>query len=143
MIRYFAESIPFPGIKRRVYSKWISEIIHSNNLKRGDINFIFCTDEYLLNINKRFLNHDYYTDIITFNYNEGTIVSSDIYISIDTVLKNSKIYSVDFEEELRRVMIHGILHLLGYDDQTKDQRITMRSMEDISLQIFTKKYSNN
>lgn len=101
----------------------------------GDLNFIFCSDEYLLAINKTYLKHDYFTDIITFNYNEGDTVSGDIYISTDRIAENAKERNFPLELELRRVMIHGILHLLGYDDKDPASRAIMRAQEDFCLTL--------
>jgi rRNA maturation RNase YbeY len=111
-----------------------------NGLVMGDINFIFCSDEYLLKINKQFLNHDYYTDIITFDYSSDTLLSGDLFISVERVLENSKIYKTVFQEELRRVMIHGILHLMGYKDSTNEESQKMREAENGALSLFTSQF---
>lgn len=102
----------------------------------GDINYIFCSDEELLEINIRHLNHSTYTDIITFDYTEGNKISSDIFISIDRVEENAKKFKVSFEEELHRVMIHGILHLCGYKDKSKADAELMRKKENAALKMF-------
>lgn len=127
---------------------WIKEIISRKNLRVGDINYIFSNDEYILNVNRTYLSHDYYTDIITFDtseYDDGTAVhssrskrriSADIFISLDTVLANSKEYGVTFSCELYRVIIHGILHLIGYDDLTEEMSRKMHAAEDEALQIL-------
>jgi rRNA maturation RNase YbeY len=137
VINYFNEDIKLPKLKRRIYSNWIKSIIVNHGFKIGEINYIFCSDEYILNINNQYLKHDYYTDIITFNYNEGNLISSDIYISIDTVTKNAEYYKVNFINELNRVMIHGVLHLLGFDDKSEKEKIVMRQQEDEALQLLT------
>lgn len=111
--------------------------MHSRNL--GEINFIFSDDNYILKINQDFLSHDYFTDIITFNYNESTRLSGDIFISIDTVKRNAEKFSVNFENELLRVMIHGILHLIGFDDKSKSDSEVMRKEEDNCLEIYYSK----
>lgn len=132
-----------PLFKKRSYSNWITSIIINNNSKAGNINFIFCSDSYLLEINKTYLNHNYFTDIITFNNNQGNVISGDIYISIDTVVRNSNFYNVTPTEELRRVIIHGILHLLGFDDFTISQKLEMTSKEDEALLRFNTHFTNN
>ena len=113
--------------------KWIETVITSENKVLGDLNYIFCSDEYLLERNIKYLNHDTLTDIITFDYCEEEIINSDIMISIDRVKENSSIFENSFSDELHRVMIHGILHLIGYDDKTKKEKQTMRNKEDFYL----------
>ena len=117
-------------------SSWIANIIKSFNLKVGEINYVFCSDEYLHKINKAFLNHDTYTDIISFDYKLGNSINGDIYISIDRVKDNSLLYKVSFEEELRRVMIHGILHFCGFKDKTEEDKKVMREKENECLSLF-------
>ena len=136
MIRYFNEDIKPPQIKRKVFNKWIKSIVELNQMRIGDINFIFCSDQYLLQINKEYLQHDYFTDIITFNNNSNNLISGDIYLSIETIAANAKTYQVSFINELKRVMIHGILHLIGFDDQNIDQQTVMRQKEDEALNMF-------
>ena len=113
--------------------KWIETVITSENKVLGDLNYIFCSDEYLLERNIKYLNHDTLTDIITFDYCEEEIINSDIMISIDRVKENSSIFENSFSDELHRVMIHGVLHLIGYDDKTKKEKQTMRNKEDFYL----------
>ena len=137
MINYFNEDTKIPKFKRRLYSNWIKSIVNKYGYKLGEINYIFCSDKYILEINRQYLNHDYFTDIITFNYNNDKLISSDIYISIDTVAKNADYYHVNFENELNRVMIHGILHLLGFDDKSEDEKIVMRKKEDEALDFLS------
>lgn len=105
-----------------------SEVIRSEK-KVGDINFIFCSDDHLLQINIQFLQHDYYTDVITFDYSEGNLISGDIFISVDRVLNNSEIYLENYASELIRVIFHGLFHLLGFDDKTPDEIVLMRKKE--------------
>jgi len=136
VIRYFNEDIKPPQIKRKVFNKWIKSIVELNQMRIGDINFIFCSDQYLLQINKEYLQHDYFTDIITFNNNSNNLISGDIYLSIETIAANAKTYQVSFINELKRVMIHGILHLIGFDDQNIDQQTVMRQKEDEALNMF-------
>ena len=109
---------------------WIQEVIRLNNHQTGHLSFVFCSDDYLLEVNKKFLNHDYYTDIITFDYNESTIISGDFIISIDRVKDNALTHHCAFYKELYRVIIHGILHLLGFSDKTEIQQKKMRLLED-------------
>ena len=101
----------------------------------GEINYIFCSDPYLLEINKQYLGHDYFTDILTFDYSQKPVVSGDLFISIDTVRENAEYYGATFEEELHRVIVHGLLHLIGYDDHTPEEQKTMREKENYYLDI--------
>jgi len=114
----------------------IKDLIVSENKKVGDLNFIFCSDNYLLEVNKQYLNHDYYTDIITFDYCEDKLVSGDIFISVDRVLENSNKFKLDFNNELSRVLFHGVLHLCGYKDKNKIDKTQMTSKEDFYLNKF-------
>lgn len=114
---------------------WISKAILNENLKEGDINYIFCDDNYLSEINIKYLNHTTLTDIISFDYTIGKIISGDIFISIERVEENAILYNATFNDELHRVMIHGILHYCGYKDKTIDEKIRMRSKEDYYLSL--------
>lgn len=118
------------------YSLWIENVISSEEKKLEEISYIFCNDDYLLNLNEEYLNHDTYTDIITFDYSIGRILQGDIYISTERVKENSEIYNVSFEEELRRVIVHGVLHLCGYKDKTNEESSIMREKEDEKIQLF-------
>ena len=111
----------------------IKKIILSETKEVGDIVCLFCDDNYLLNINIKYLNHDYFTDVITFDYSEKNILSGDIIISSERIKENSVIYNTSFKEELYRVMIHGILHLMGYKDKTKSEKKKMRRLEDLYM----------
>lgn len=135
MIHFYSEA-NFTLPDQEFYIDWISASVEKEDGKLGTINYIFCDDEYLLNINKQHLNHNYYTDIITFDYTEANIISADIFISIDRVADNSFDYNTRFDLELARVMIHGILHLLGYDDHTEDERGKMRKKENQYLEYL-------
>lgn len=117
-------------------SNWISNVIQSENKKEGDVTYIFCDDEYLLQINQEHLQHDYYTDIISFDYTVGNEINGDMFISIDRVKDNAIEYNVSFEEELRRVLAHGILHYCGYKDKSEAEELLMRSKEDEKLAMF-------
>ena len=136
MIDYNFEETEELDINYDITNNWISSVINKNNKILGDITYIFCSDDYLLNINKQYLNHDYFTDIITFNYCERDVVSGDIFISIDTVRSNSETYEVSFLNERYRVIIHGILHLLGYNDKTDEEQDEMTRQENLSLEIL-------
>ncbi len=109
---------------------WISEAITDEEYELGNIDYVFCNDEYLLNINQQFLEHDTYTDIISFDYTMGKLVGGEIYISTDRVSENANHFGVDFNEELHRVIIHGILHFCGYKDKTKEESVIMRGLEE-------------
>ena len=118
------------------YAKWIEHVIASENMKLEEINYIFCDDEYMLKLNVEFLDHDTYTDIITFNNNVGRILEGDIFISTERVKDNSETFGVIFEEELRRVLSHGILHLCGYNDKTEEESSIMRDKEEEKMKLF-------
>ena len=119
-----------------LYAEWISQVIRSESKKEGDINYVFCDDDYILQINQQYLNHDYYTDIISFDYCVGNELHGDIFISIDRVRENAADYNVSFDEELKRVLIHGVLHYCGYKDKTEEDEQLMRSKEDVKIQMF-------
>jgi len=118
------------------YSYWISRVMETEGAHLGNINYIFCEDEYLLKINQKHLNHNTFTDIITFDYSKGQVISGDIFISIDRVKENADIFNKTFQEELLRVMAHGILHLLGYNDKTNDEVLVMRNKEEEKIKLF-------
>lgn len=115
---------------------WISAVILSENKKEGDINYIFCDDEYLLNLNEQYLDHDTLTDIISFDYSVGNELHGDIFISIERVRENAQDFNVTFEEELKRVLVHGVLHYCGYKDKTEEDEQLMRSKEDEKIKMF-------
>jgi rRNA maturation RNase YbeY len=120
--------------KKKIISAWISEVIHQEQKKCGTINIIFCSNDYLLKINEKYLKHHYYTDVITFPYNEGDVLSGDIFISVEQVVINAERFKASFLEELLRVIIHGILHLMGYNDETDNERLNMHVLEDEALE---------
>lgn len=119
-----------------VYSSWISRIIESEGFLEGEINYIFCDDDYLHSINMQYLNHDTLTDIISFDYTEGKLVSGDIFISTERVADNACDFNVDFNEELKRVLAHGVLHYCGYKDKTDADAELMRQKEDEKINLF-------
>ena len=123
--------------KRTILKQWIKAIVENNKKEIGEISYIFCSDEQLLEINKEFLNHDYYTDIITFDYSETDVVSGDLFISIERIKDNAKTLKTSYQEELHRVIIHGVLHLLGYKDKTEEESENMRKLEDECLLILS------
>ena len=135
MIRQFSEDIDFKLKGVLAIKKWLKGTLENEGFTLGEINYIFCSDNYILKINKDYLNHNYFTDIITFNYNEGKKVNADIFISINTVKSNANSRKIDFDNELHRVMVHGILHLVGYNDKTSTQQIEMTSKEDYYLNL--------
>ncbi|MGJ8660271.1 MAG: rRNA maturation RNase YbeY [Cellulophaga fucicola] len=118
------------------YIDWINRIIASEEHLVGDINYIFCDDAYLLNINQQYLDHDTYTDIITFDYTDGKVISSDIYISVERVKENAVDFKVDYDVEMLRVMAHGLLHLAGYKDKSTEEAALMRSKEEEKIKLF-------
>lgn len=133
-IKYFTEDTRFNLKQRKLLKNWIIAAIENEKKIVGEINFIFTSDKYLIKINKEYLSHNYYTDIVTFNYCQENLINGDIFISIDTVKNNSKRFSVTYLNELHRVMIHGVLHLIGYDDQNEDQKAEMREKENFYLE---------
>ena len=118
------------------YSDWVNRILESEDFTLGQIDYIFCSDEYLLKLNQEYLNHDTFTDIITFDYTNGRTVSGDIFISTDRVQENATSFEVDFGNELLRVMSHGVLHLMGYGDKTEGDKKVMRSKEEEKMKMF-------
>ena len=134
-ILYEAIDISFPKIKRRETTHWIKRVIAHHCKKPGNITYIFCSDTEILRINNFYLNHDYFTDIITFDYSEGNKISGDLFISLQTVKTNSEKFKTDYIEELQRVMIHGILHLCGFEDKTSVGKKIMREKENEALEM--------
>lgn len=138
MIRFFNEQTKFDFRKRRLFKQWLKMVAESEVKKIGDINVIFCSDPYILEVNQKYLQHDYFTDIITFDYCEGSVLSGDLFISIDSVSENSVFYKTEFKDELDRVIVHGLLHLIGYDDHTEEDQKMMRFKENYYLEILKK-----
>lgn len=129
---FFEEIMPFL-IKEKVIKSHIKSLIINELMSVGSISVIFCTDNYLLKINEQYLNHNYYTDIITFDYVENSSISGDLFISVDRLRENAKKYNVEFIVELYRVVFHGILHLVGYNDKTSEEKIIMKKKENYYL----------
>lgn len=138
MIQFFYENLP--ETVNTDYTKWLEDIILSEEKKPGEINYIFCDDEYLLKVNQDYLQHDYYTDIITFDYVKGKTISGEIFVSLQRISDNASTLSKNYEEELRRVLAHGILHLCGYKDKTEEEEKEMRRKEDVYLAKYTEDY---
>lgn len=141
MISYHNQDIKFNFSGKRKVNKWVRKVvdIESNNkLFVGDIAFVFCSDDSILDINTKYLNHKHSTDVITFGYNENAIINGDVFIGVETVKINANKYKVDFIDELKRVLVHSILHLLGYNDSTAKEKIIMKSKEDYYLDLYDK-----
>jgi probable rRNA maturation factor len=135
MINFNYES-EFTLVNEDAIVTWLSAVIVSENKTEGEINYIFCDDEYLHKINVEYLNHDTLTDIISFDYTMGNEIGGDIFVSVERVLDNSKDYNTSFEEELKRVLVHGVLHYCGYKDKSEADEILMRRKEDEKLTMF-------
>ena len=135
MISYQTINVKMPAIKRRANSAWIKAVAASYGKKVGEVAYIFCDDEKILEVNRQYLNHDYYTDIITFDYCTDHIVSGDLFISLDTVRSNAEAFGKTYDEELHRVIIHGILHLCGINDKGPGEREIMEAAEHKALAI--------
>jgi probable rRNA maturation factor len=141
MISFHSEDIKYNLKNKATLKKWIAAVIKKHKRETGDISFVFCSDSFLLEMNKEYLDHDTYTDIITFDYSKESKtlpVSGEIFISIDRVEENAASFSKTFENELHRVIIHGVLHLLGFGDKTKKAKEEMRKQEDLCLKTLQK-----
>ena len=123
----------FEQIDGKLITNWLKSVVKNENKSIGKISMIFVDDNYLLDVNIKYLKHNYFTDIITFNYNQGLNISGDLYISIDTIKSNAEFYQTNFKNELLRVIVHGVLHLLGYNDCEESEKIVMREREDFYL----------
>lgn len=134
MITYQTEGVSMPDIKKREVTEWIKQVAASYGKRVGEVAYIFCDDEKILEVNRQYLQHDYYTDIITFDYTEGPRISGDLFISLDTVRTNAEQFADgDYHRELHRVIIHGILHLCGINDKGPGEREQMEAAEDQAL----------
>jgi probable rRNA maturation factor len=135
-INFFKEDVACPGLSQDKYREWIQSMIEKYGKKAGEITYVFVSDEYLYKMNKEYLHHDYYTDVITFDYTKDNVISGDIFISVDRVKENAEEYGVTFLNELSRVMIHGVLHLIGFDDATYEEKKEMRKRENEALRML-------
>lgn len=132
-ITYNAISIALPDIDQAKVTEWLAQVAESYDRRLGNINYVFTDDETILTMNRQFIGHDYYTDHIGFDYCEGRILSGDIYISLDTVRTNAELYAPSYEHELHRVIVHGLLHLVGIKDKTDEERREMEAAENRAL----------
>lgn len=135
MITYQADGVELPQIKHRETSAWIKAVAATYDKRVGDIGYMFVNDEKILEVNNQYLQHDYYTDIITFDYGEGNMISGDLVISLDTVRSNAELFGKTYDEELYRVIIHGILHLCGINDKGPGEREIMEACENRALAL--------
>ena len=133
MISYQTDGVEMPSIKKRETTEWIKSVAATYGKRVGEIAYIFCSDDKILEVNRQYLQHDYYTDIITFDYCEGNRLSGDLFISVDSVRENAVEFGTEFDDELHRVIVHGLLHLIGYDDHTPEDQKLMREKEDYYL----------
>ena len=140
MISFLNENIKMPKLDRKAVRAWIAAVAATyDGRKVGNLNYIFCNDDRILEVNKEFLGHDYFTDIITFDYSEPGVVSGDMYISTETVLTNSEKFHTSYDKELLRVIIHGVLHLCGINDKGRGERAVMEAAEERALDMWYKK----
>lgn len=135
-ISFHSENVDFPVIKKRDTANWIKAVAKKYDRQVGEISYLFCDDKKILEINRQYLQHDFYTDIITFDYTDNKTIAGDITISLDTVRSNSQQYQTEYAEELNRVIIHGILHLCGLDDHTDSDKKAMREAENTALLLL-------
>jgi len=136
MISYSCENVAMPKIKKRDTTAWIRRVAATYGKKVGEVGYLFCDDEHILEVNREFLQHDYYTDIITFDYCDDDILNGDLVISLDTVRSNAELFHKDYNEELHRVIIHGILHLCGQNDKGPGEREQMEAAENRALALL-------
>jgi probable rRNA maturation factor len=139
MIKIYFEEISKIVLPKRKMYNFLCEILNMENSTCGKVNFIFCNDHYLLKMNNDFLKHDYYTDIITFDYSENKIISGDLFLSLDRIRENANFFKIPLLDEILRVMIHGILHLVGYNDKNRNERKLMKEKENYYLEKFKQK----
>ena len=133
MISFIADSIEMPALDERKVTRWVKAVAAEYGFIVGNINYIFCSDERELEVNRQFLGHDYYTDVITFDYSTASTLNGDIFISLDTVKSNAEMVGVRFEDELLRILIHGVLHLTGQGDKTPETKAQMTAKEELAL----------
>ena len=135
-ISYIAENVALPQLNHEAVASWVEKVAASLGKRVGALSYIFCDDEYMLDTNRKFLQHDYYTDIITFDYCEGDVLSGDLFISLDTVRTNAEQFGKTYDDELHRVIIHGILHLVGINDKGPGEREIMEAAENKALALL-------
>ena len=140
-ISFHNESVNNKTPSKRLLKAWIKEFVSNHGKKVGELAFVFCSDEKILEINQNFLQHDYYTDIITFDYSEGEVISGDIFISVERVLENAASHQVDYNTELLRVLSHGVLHLIGFQDKEEKKKVEMTRNEDLCMSLFFTKFA--
>ena len=138
MITYNTENVKMPAIRRRDVSRWVRQVAASYGRRVGEIGYLFCDDEKILEVNREYLSHDYYTDIITFDYTDGDVINGDLVISLDTVRSNAELFGKAYDDELLRVIIHGILHLCGINDKGPGDRELMEAAENKALAMYGK-----
>lgn len=140
-ISFHNEGVNTKTPSKRLLKAWIKEFVSNHGKKVGELAFVFCSDEKILEVNQNFLQHDYYTDIITFDYCEGEIVSGDIFISVERVQENAVSHKVDYNTELLRILAHGVLHLIGFQDKKEKNKIEMTRNEDLCVSLFFTKFA--
>lgn len=143
MINFECEDVELDLKNKLILKKWIKQVAQSYGFKTGELTYIFCSDEKILEVNRQYLQHDYYTDIITFDYDEDDVVSGDMFISVDTVRTNAEQYAPSFVEELHRVIIHGVLHLCGLKDKAPEDEKKMRAAEEKALAMLKDIFAEN
>lgn len=136
MISYNTINVKLPNISHRRTTAWVKAVAASYGKRVGEVAYVFCDDEKILEVNRQYLKHDYYTDIITFDYCEGDLLSGDLFISLDTVKSNAELFGKDYDDELNRVIIHGILHLVGINDKGPGEREITEAAEDKALALL-------
>ena len=136
MIAFYAEETQLPAVRQEAVREWVRTVAQSYGKKVGDISYIFCSDEKILEVNREFLQHDYYTDIITFDYTSGSKIAGDLFISLDTVRTNAEQFADSYEEELHRTIVHGLLHLCGINDKGPGEREIMEAAENRALDLL-------
>ena len=140
-ISFYNDGVRAKTPSKRLLKAWIKEFVSNHGKKVGELAFVFCSDDKILEVNQGFLQHDYYTDIITFDYCEGEIISGDIFISVERVLENATLHQVNYTTELLRVLSHGVLHLIGFQDKEEKNKVEMTRNEDLCLSLFFTKFA--
>jgi len=135
-ILYNAEEVKKPKLQYRIVSSWLKKVVLKFGFITGELSYIFCNDEYLKSINSKYLNHDYYTDIVTFDYREGKVVSGDMFISVERVIENAELFQCNVNDEFLRVIVHGLLHLLDFHDSNDHEKLIMREKENECIFMY-------